>query len=165
MNSFHSFDPASRVWVYQCNRILTPAEVTAIYQKATAFTDQWTAHQQLLKAAFDIRYNLFLIFCVDQRTATASGCSIDKSLHLVQQLEKDFNIRLLDRMMTSYMHNEEAIPFNVKELNTLYAGGVITDDTLVFNNLVSTLHELNTGWHIPLKQSWMMQALTPAVSK
>lgn len=165
MNTFESFDPTSRVWVYQSNRVLLPAEVTAINNKATLFTDQWTAHQQLLKAAFDIRHNLFLIFCVDEHPAAASGCSIDKSLHLVQQLEKDFNIRLLDRMMAAYRNGEDTIPFNVKDLSFLYADAVIADDTIVFNNLVTNLGELNTQWHVPLRKSWMAQMLAPVPSK
>lgn len=165
MNLFEGFDPQSRIWVYQCNRILTPAEVVAINNKATIFTDQWTAHQQLLKAAFEIRHNLFLIFCVDEQSASASGCSIDKSLHLVQQIEKEFNIRLLDRMMVAYMQGQEATPFVIKNLSQLYSGKAIDDDTPVFNNLVTTLEELNTKWMVALKFSWMAQLLSAGVAK
>ncbi len=162
MNLFETFPASSRVWIYECNRVLLPSEVAEISARATAFTAQWTAHQQLLKADFDIRYDLFLIFCVDENSAAASGCSIDKSLHLVKQLEKDYNIRFLDRMMTAFLLGDEAVPFNVKELNTLYTKGAIADDTLVFNNLANTVLDLNANWIVPLKQSWMMQMLTSA---
>ena len=165
MNLFETFPASSRVWIYQCNRVLLPSEVAEICARTTVFTEQWTAHQQLLKADFDIRYNLFLIFCVDEKTAAASGCSIDKSLHLVQQLEKDYNIRFLDRMMTAFLISDAAIPFNIKELNTLYASGAVANDTMVFNNLANTLLELNANWIVTLEQSWMAQMLTPAIVK
>ena len=64
MNSFEHFDPLSRIWVYESTRLLTPSEVLIISDKVTQFTDQWTAHQQLLKAGFEIRNNLFLVFFV-----------------------------------------------------------------------------------------------------
>ena len=86
---FNDFNSESRVWVYQSSRLLLPSEVTAIDTRITAFTNQWTAHQLLLKAGFEIQYDMFLIFCVDERTAQASGCSIDKLFHQVQQIEKD----------------------------------------------------------------------------
>ncbi len=162
---FDSFNPSSRVWIYQCNRILTLAEVAEINNKAIVFTNQWTAHQQLLKATFEIRYNLFLIFCVDEQSALASGCSIDKSLHLVQQLEKDFDIRLLDRMMAAYRDGDVAVPFNLRDFQSLYTKSVLTEETIVYNNLVTSIAELNTKWMTPLKHSWMAQLLAPVTSK
>ena len=161
MNSFEHFDPLSRIWVYESTRLLTPSEVLIISDKVIQFTDQWTAHQQLLKAGFEIRNNLFLVFCVDEKNAAASGCSIDKSLHIVQQLEKDYNISLLNRMMSAYKVGEEVIPFNLKDLNQFFSDGVITSHTLVFDNLVNTLADLNNKWMIPLNQSWMMQMMKP----
>ena len=105
---------------------------------------------------------MFLIFCVDERTAQASGCSIDKLFHQVQQIEKDFNIRLIDRRIAAYKSGDKAIAFNLKDLNMLYSDGIINDDTLMFNNLVSTLDELNKKWLVPLKESWMAQLIAVA---
>ncbi len=159
---FNDFNSDSRVWVYQSDRLLLPSEVTDINKRINTFTNQWTAHQLMLKAGFEIQYGMFLIFCVDERTAQASGCSIDKLFHQVQQLEKDFNIRLIDRKIAAYKSGDKAIAFNIKDLNMLYSDGIINNDTLMFNNLVSTLDEFNKKWLVSLKESWMSQLISVA---
>lgn len=164
MNTFQNFSLSSRIWIYQSNRELTSEEANEISQIAGQFTEQWTAHQQLLKTAFDLRYNLFLIFCVDESTA-ASGCSIDKSLHLVQQLEKKFNIRLLNRQMGAYFSEGEAIPFSLLKINDLYQSAIINDQTTVADNLVNTLGDFNARWQIPFHQSWMKQFIKAPVAE
>ena len=36
----------------------------------------------------------------------------------------------------------------------LIAEGKVTDHTVVFNNMVTTLAELNVNWEVPMKDSW-----------
>src|SRR5437868_414127 len=95
----------ARVWVYQSNRELTGTETKTIAEKTAAFADKWTAHNQALRAAFEIRYNRFLILMIDEKEAMASGCSIDSSVHFIQSLEKEFHINFFDRMLFSFINN------------------------------------------------------------
>jgi hypothetical protein len=48
----------------------------------------------------------------------------------------------------------ELIPASLIESG--FSSGKLTPDTVVFNNLISTIGELNTNWKIPLKNSWAM---------
>ena len=50
-------DDQSRIWIYQCNRELDETEVRAISSETLQFLESWTAHNQALKAGFEIRYN------------------------------------------------------------------------------------------------------------
>ncbi len=144
----------ARVWVYQCNRALTDAEVKAITDKTVEFTDNWTAHKQELLAGCAILYNRFLILMIDEKKAIASGCSIDSSVHFIQSLEKEFHVSFFDRMLFAYKDGDrvEALPKN--EFEKAISDGKITDDTIVFNNLVQTKQEFDSKWEVPLKDSW-----------
>src|SRR3954466_10284215 len=88
----------SRIWIYQSNRTFSGQEISVIEERAKQFLETWTAHDNALRASFEIRYNHFLLIMIDKNYAQASGCSIDKSVHFIQSLEKEFNITLMDRM-------------------------------------------------------------------
>ena len=76
----------ARVWVYQSNTILSDAEVNTIKNEGAHFISDWAAHGSNLKASFDVLFNRFIVIAVDEQQATASGCSIDKSVKFVKEL-------------------------------------------------------------------------------
>ena len=80
----------SIVWVYQSNRNLTEQEISKIAIELKGFLESWTSHNKPIKAAYQIRYNRFIIIAVDKDFET-SGCSIDTSVSFIGLLQK--NIR------------------------------------------------------------------------
>src|SRR5476649_3050231 len=103
------FSENSRVWVYQSDKKLSDQEVQQIQAQLDSFTTGWTAHNSQLKAKAEIRYNRFLILVVDESQAGASGCSIDKSVHFMKELEQQFNINLFDRFNLAYRDGDEIL--------------------------------------------------------
>jgi hypothetical protein len=144
----------SRIWIYQSNRLLTDEETKQISEKTQSFLESWTAHNNALKGSFEIRYNRFLILMIDEKTAGASGCSIDKSVHFIQSLEKDYGINFFDRMSFAIKNDDSTEILPYKEFEKKLLEGELTDQTIVFNNLVKTKDELENKWEIPLKDSW-----------
>ena len=151
------FSSHSRVWIYQSDRKLTSDEVLQIQINLDNFTHSWTAHNNQLKAKAEVRYNRFLVLIVDESQAGASGCSIDKSVNFMKQIEQQYGIVLFDRFNLAYRSGDNILSVPRHEFEILIREGVITQDTLVFNNLVQTLEELQTKWEVPLKDSWHMQ--------
>ncbi|RZA03606.1 MAG: ABC transporter ATPase [Sphingobacteriaceae bacterium] len=151
------FSENSRVWIYQSDRKLTDTEVQELQQYVDGFTTQWTAHNNQLKAKGEIRYNRFIILIVDESQAGASGCSIDKSVHFMKQLEEHFNINLFDRFNLAYRDGEEVLSLPRAQFEDLLKQGKLNKDSIVYNNLVQNLAELNTKWEVPFKDSWHNQ--------
>jgi len=151
------FSPNSRVWIYQSDRKLDDAMVQQIQLHLNNFTTQWTAHNNQLKAKAEIRYNRFLVLIVDESQAGASGCSIDKSVHFMQQLEQQFGINLFDRFNLAYRDGEEILSLPRHGFEDLIKQGKINKESIVFNNLVQNLTELETKWEVPFKDSWHIQ--------
>jgi hypothetical protein len=145
---------STRVWVFQSNRELTNNEVNLINQQAKQFVDQWTAHGSKLKADFEIRYNRFLILAADESAAMASGCSIDKSVAFMKELEGRFNLNLFDRMQVAFRKENAIETISLSEFQEALASGDLSEDTIVFNNLVQNINELNHQWEVPVKNSW-----------
>jgi hypothetical protein len=151
------FSSHSRVWVYQSDRKLTADETVQIQMHMDNFTRSWTAHNNQLKAKAEIRYNRFLVLIVDESQAGASGCSIDKSVNFMKQLEQEFGINLFDRFNLAYRDGEEVISVPRHQFEELLKSGTINTETIVFNNLAQNVAELETKWEVPFKDSWHIQ--------
>ncbi|MDB4999781.1 MAG: transporter ATPase [Mucilaginibacter sp.] len=151
------FSSHSRVWVYQSDRKLTADEAVQIQMHMDNFTRSWTAHNNQLKAKAEIRYNRFLVLIVDESQAGASGCSIDKSVNFMKQLEQEFGINLFDRFNLAYRDGEEVISVPRHQFEELLKSGAINTETIVFNNLAQNVAELETKWEVSFKDSWHIQ--------
>lgn len=147
----------SRVWIYQSDRILSPEEVKQIQEKLDGFTSQWLAHGHELLALAEIRYNQFIIISVDEQQVGATGCSIDKSVNLMKQIEQELNINLFNRFALAYRDREGIQTVNRNDFEKLIETRIITPETIVFNNLVTTRKELATNWEVAFRNSWHAQ--------
>lgn len=144
----------SRVWIYQSNRPLNEIEIGILTPILNNFTKTWTAHNNQLKASFEIKYNLFIVLIVDENQAGASGCSIDKSVHLMKEIEQKFNINLFDRFNMAWKYKEEVFSASREEFEQLIKNSKIDTNTIVFNNLVENYGQYLENWEIPFKTSW-----------
>lgn len=157
MKIFEGFSPASRIWIYQSNRPFTEDEVLHLRKESSMFVNNWTAHNDKLKATSEILHNRFIAFCVDENVAAVSGCSLDKSIHYIKQVEKDLNVFLLNRQLIAYKNGDNVLSCPMNAFVELYQQGKINADTIVFNNLVDTLSSFRNGWETPLKNSWIFR--------
>ncbi|WP_373056267.1 ABC transporter ATPase [Zunongwangia sp. H14] len=151
---FNTLPDSSRVWIYQSNRPFTEEELQEITPKLERFIKQWTAHGAELKASFEIKYRRFIILALDQQVNAASGCSIDASVHFIQQLEKEYEVDLLDKMNVSYKQGEFIAYKNLSDFRKMAKEKAVSSKTIVFNNLVNNKAEYLSDWEIPASESW-----------
>ncbi|MCX6166528.1 MAG: ABC transporter ATPase [Sphingobacteriales bacterium] len=149
-----NFSENSRVWIYQADRNLATQELSSIQNRLNTFTATWEAHGKVLKASAEIKYNRFIIFIVDEAQAPVTGCSIDKSVAVLKTLELEFNLSLFDRMQIAYRDEHGIQVCSKTAFEALIAKGLVTEDTVVFNNLAQTYGALQTSWEVSAKQSW-----------
>lgn len=149
-----SISENSRVWIYQSDRILNNEEETIIQKMLNEFTPEWAAHGHALAAVGEVLHHQFIVFSVDEQIAGTTGCSIDKSVSLMKEIEQRFGINLFDRLRIAFRRGKDIVNCNREEFETLIKNGEITGQTPVFNNLINTRKELYSNWEIPLSQSW-----------
>lgn len=152
--AFDTLPETSRVWIYQSNRGFSAEEVLDVKNELDAFVAEWTAHGSDLRAGYEIRYNRFIILALDQSLTTASGCSIDASVHFIQRLEKKFNVELLDKMNVSYKQGEYVAYKPLLEFKKMAKEKAVSKNTIVFNNLVTNKGEYQEHWEVPASESW-----------
>ena len=147
----------TRVWIYQCDRELTPEEDEKVKALTRDFIEGWAAHNVKLKAAGEVYFRRFVCLFADESAAGASGCSIDSSVRFVQGLERMLGTSLTNRFQMTYLDGDAVKSVHLNSMPESYASGAITGETLVFNNLAATLGDMKANWPMPLKDSWHMK--------
>jgi hypothetical protein len=149
----------ARVWVYKSARPFSPEEQRLIGDRGAAFTATWAAHGAPLDATVEVLHDHFVVIAVDEQQARASGCSIDKSVQFIQQLERDLQRTLTDRMVVVYEVDGQVRTCRVDDIEDLLDAGELQAGTIVFDDLVGSKGDLDTRFRIPLKDSWMERFL------
>lgn len=150
-----SFDPASRVWVYQASRLFSLQEALQIEESLHQFTAAWKSHGAQVKGAAYLFFGQFIILMADERATGVSGCSTDSSVHLIKQVEKEYDVNMFDRTILTFVKNEKLERLPMSQLQYGVDNGFITAETLFFNNSVQTKEELENSWLIPVGKSWL----------
>ena len=151
---FDQLPDLARVWIYPSNRPFINEELLMIHEKAKAFLEQWTAHGSDLHAGIDLPYNRFVVLGLNESVQSASGCSIDASVHFIQSLEETFKITLLDKMNVTFRNNNSIDHISLKEFRTKAKEKKVNSDVIVFNNLVLNKMEYDSLWEVPASLSW-----------
>ena len=151
---FSTLPETSRVWIYQCNRSLTDSEIMEIEEKLDQFIEHWTAHGSDLHAGYEIKYKRFIVLGLNQSLNIATGCSIDASVHFIQQLEKAYNIDLMDKMNVSYKQGDFIAYKSLSDFKKMAKDRAVSKKTVVFNNLVANKAEYLENWEVPASESW-----------
>ncbi|WP_343486629.1 ABC transporter ATPase [Allomuricauda sp. d1] len=151
---FDTLPDDARIWIYQCNRTFSEDELAELKPAIGDFLKQWTAHGSALKAGFELPYNRFIVIGLDQSQASASGCSIDASVHFIQSIEKKYGVDLLDKMNVSYKNGEYVAYKSLQDFKKMAKQRAVSKNTVVFNNLVATKGEFLEHWEVPASESW-----------
>ncbi len=151
---FENLPQESRIWIYQSSRKFSDDEIAIIENDLKNFIENWSAHGTLLEASFSIRYNRFIIIAVNQEFHSATGCSIDASVGFIQNLEQKYSVDLLDKMNVAFKQGEFITYKTLLEFKKLAKDKSVSENTIVFNNLINTIEELDESWEIPASESW-----------
>ncbi len=156
---FNTFDPKSKVWIFQADRLLTDKEIDFLTEKGTDFTKQWKAHGADLKAGCTVVNRLFYIFISDETFNAVGGCSIDKLIQFVKTIEPIINVNLLNRLNIAYQKSSEIKLSSLSEIKLKIANNEIDENTIIYNNSVDTIDRLKSEWMLPLNKSFLKKYL------
>lgn len=151
---FNTLPEESRVWIYQANRSFNEEEIEKIQSKLDIFIENWTAHGSDLQSGYLIKYKRFIVIGLNQNLNKATGCSIDASVHFIQQLEKEYDVDLMDKMNVSYKQGDFIAYKTLLDFKKMAKEKAISKNTIVFNNLVTNIAEFNENWEVPASESW-----------
>lgn len=152
---FETLPDSARVWVFGSDRPLSDEATEALMKDVETYLADWKAHGEPLTVGYEWRFGRLLVVGVDQRTAGASGCSIDGLFRVLQGLESKVGARLVAGGRVFYRDGQGAVQSAERhELKQLLASGAISADSVVFDTSLTDLGLLREGFERPARKSW-----------
>lgn len=160
-----NFPDTARVWIYQSNRAFTVDESINIQELLHNFSNTWLSHGAKVKGFGNLLFGQFIIIMADETATGVSGCSTDSSVKLIRTIEEDHSIQLLDRTSLAFVVNERIQLIHLSQLEEAKYSGILSAETIYFNNNIQTKEALLHSWIIPIKDSWLAKRFTALESK
>jgi hypothetical protein len=149
------FSDESRVWIYQSNRPFRPNEIEEMDEQLKNFYLQWQSHGSQVKGWANILFDRFVVVIADEDKTNVGGCSTDSMVRIIKSFERQYQIELFDRMTIAFLVNEKVEPLPLNQIKYGLERGILKEDTLLFNNLVTTKKAFLDEWLVPLNESWL----------
>lgn len=153
------FDPQSRVWVYQANRTFTMGEIFEVEPLLENFVDGWKSHGAKVKGYATVLYGQFVVIMADETATTVGGCSTDSSVHVIKAIEELTGVQMFNRTLLAFYMKDKVQTIPQAQVNYAIENGLLTMETLYFNNLVNTKSSLETEWLQPISKSWLAKTI------
>lgn len=150
-----NFHPSSKVWIYQSDRLFTMSEIFTLEPYLENFADQWTSHGAAVKGFATVLYGQFVVIMADESQTTVGGCSTDSSVHVIKEIEKMTGAKMFNRTLLAFWVKDKVQTVPMAQVAYALANGLLKEDTLYFNNLVSTKQEMEENWLQPIAKSWL----------
>ena len=164
--SFDSLPDDARTWVFGADRALSAPEATRLLDVVDSYLARWAAHGTPLASARDWRDDRFLTIAVDQRTAGASGCSIDALFHQLQDLERALGLTIVGGGRVFWRDETGAVQGADRPAFADRAErGTVSPETHVFDPTVTTLGAWRAGFERPARDSWHAQLMPVRVTR
>lgn len=147
-----------KVWIYLSDKELKGDLFNEVKNAGEQFVQGWKAHEMPLSATFEIVSDRFIVVSVDETQYNASGCSIDKLLRLIKQLEADHDLQLLNRLLLGYKTQSGVEVVHSSLVKEKLQAKELDENTLIYNVAASNSNEY-AQWLQPLKETWLKKYL------
>jgi|LauGreDrversion4_2_1035121.scaffolds.fasta_scaffold192387_2 hypothetical protein len=156
--------PDSKIWIYFSEQAFSDSDLANIDAACQAFCQSWTAHEQSLKADYQLRYKHFIVLMVDETQNKASGCSIDKSVAFIRNLGNELQVNFFNRMVIPFLIDNQVISHSFHNITSLCENGIIQPDSQIFNLQVSNLNEFEQSFIVPFEQHWLSKKIQTTIN-
>ena len=154
-----NFHDDSRVWIYQSSRMFLISEALEMEDMLTAFISNWDSHGVPVKGFANLFFGRFIIIMADETSTGVSGCSTDKSVRLIKNIEERFKVDMFNRQSLAFVVNNKVELVPLSQLSYAFENKFLDAETLYFNNTVLTKKQLAENWITPIKNSWLSKQL------
>jgi hypothetical protein len=152
---FNKIPDWCKLWVFPSSRKFYPQELAELKKVVEDFLNNWNNNGQSLNCAYQLKYDRFIIVAVDNSELTLSLKAHDQLASFIQDLEKKFEVILLDKINVCYKQGEFVQYKELKEFKKMMKNKGVSQKTVVFNNMLNTKKELESDWEINIMDSWL----------
>lgn len=154
-----AFSPSSKVWLFTLNKMLDEPEQLSIQIDIDAFCAHWDSHGVVLKATGFILFSRLLMLVVDESFHSISGCSMDKSVAFLKNMEIKYKISLFDRLLQSALVDNQWQTNATAVWSEKLKSNEINLDTVFIDTLVNNLYDAQSSLTKKLGDFWLKRVI------
>jgi len=152
---FNKIPKQGKVWVFPSSRKFYPQELAGLKERVEDFLTDWDNQENAISCAYLLKYDRFLIISVDDTTHSLSLQTHDLLITFIQELEKIFEVVLMDKINVCYKQGEFVQYKDLKDFKKMMKAKGVSQKTIVFNNMITLKEELDYNWEINIMDSWL----------
>jgi len=145
----------AKLWIFPSSRKFYPQEIPVVKEKIDAFLTSWKDQEKSLNCSYLIKYDRFIIITADDTVQNLSLIAHDSLAEFIQELEKTFEVILMDKMNVCYKQGEFVQYKELIDFKKMMKDKGVSEKTIVFNNMINTKEELENDWEINIMESWL----------
>jgi len=148
-----------KLWVFPSSRKFYPQEIEGLKERIEEFLNSWTNEGQSLECSYKLKYDRFIIISVDNSEISLSLKAHDTLTAFILELEKLYDVVLLDKINVCYKQGEFVQYKDIKEFKKMMKNKGVSKKTTVFDNMITSKAELKNDWEINIMDSWLGRLL------
>ncbi|MFN8416714.1 MAG: hypothetical protein U0U66_10315 [Cytophagaceae bacterium] len=153
--SLTTLAPHDRIWIYASPKPFTADQIHILENTLDHFVKTWSSHQIDLEAGYEIVHQHFIIIGVKGENKEASGCSIDKSVRVMQDISEQLGVDLLSRANLYFWMNEEVKVVPLASVKNEIENHRVTEETLFFDTTLVQKEDFDKFWPAKSKDRWL----------
>lgn len=154
-----TFSASSKVWLFTADRTLNESEQLSVQLEIDAFCAIWDSHGVVLKATGLILFSRLLMLIVDESFHSISGCSMDKSVAFIKNIEIKYKISLFDRLLQSALVNNQWQTASTVIWSEKLKSNEINFETLFIDSMVNNLYDVQYHLTKNLGSFWLKRVI------
>lgn len=156
---YNSLPDDAKIWIYPSSRKFYATEIEELEHNIKCFVTKWKSENPDFKASYQFLYNRFIILAADDTEANLTSLDIDASVSFILELQNSYNIELLDKMNVCFKQGEFVQYKELKDFKKLLKNKAVTSKTIIFDNLITSKHDFDNFWEVPIEDSWYRRFL------
>ena len=141
----------AKVFVYPSSRKFYPQELDGLLQEIQGFLSE---NFKDYNFHFKILNNRFLVFFIEG-DKTIPIQLLDKLADFILSLEQKYKVTLIDKINICFKQGDFIQYQDMKKFRTLLKNRSISENTVIFNNLVQNKYDFENNFETPLSESWL----------
>ena len=150
LTNYQNLSNDAKVYLYPSSRKFYPNEIEGLENKLKDFVSSWSEYS----STYRIEYNRFLLFFIEENGVVTTAL-LDQLASFIFQLEKDYDIILLDKVNVCFKQGKYVQYQEMKRFRELIKQKSVSAKTIIFNNFIQTKQEFENDWEIPITNSWL----------
>ena len=147
----------ARLWIWVAERPLSESEQVAVTDAVEQFLGGWTSHNRKIQGASAVLLDQVLILAGEIEEGEISGCGIDKSAHLMEEVASRHGFTWTSALDVPIVDDArgEIVMLDRAELKHGIRNGDLSADISIIDRTVTSLGDLRSyGLTRPARDSW-----------